>query len=675
MADLSAVVTAIVQGDAYRSSQDALTPASTDSPRRRPIPDPYLSPDDLEVTDVGPHRVLLIGACFVFGWPSILAESGEHLDVEFDRVLFANVFRLPEAPPQPIESYDCQIVQVPLQSVVPDLDLLRLDHDDPAAYEALLERAGELLELFLKKAMVWSDRVPTFVPNYLVPQQNPMGRLMPRYDLRNPIYMVERMNMELDRAVSRYRNARVIDVNHIAGVCGRRFIQEDMLWPQFHGQMMEGNDKFFDQEFNVTDYYETALPDYMYAVWREVRAAYRILKGTDSVKMLCVDLDNTMWRGIVGEHDLVAFQTVGWPSGLSEILLYLKRRGILLVIASKNEESRVRERWDAIFEGKLLLDDFAIIKINWKPKADNIAEAMAEANILPKNVVFMDDNPVERAAVKAAFPEIRTLECSYYYWRRVLAGAAEMQVAAISNESARRTEMVQAQVGRDRVRQEMSREDFLTSLQLRMSISSLRSPDHPDFPRAFELINKTNQFNTTGQRWSDQEASDFLAGGGVWWTFDVTDRFSSYGLVGVACVEGSRIDQFVMSCRVAGLDVEQAFLSVVCGHSGTDGTAEAILRSTDYNAALRDLYARFGWQDAGDVWRGPAEIAAPSHIRILSVEADRVENAVAVVEEAKAVLPEAPTNLSAVLIEPLPSSRASGPPRGLGQRIKRWLSA
>jgi hypothetical protein len=193
----------------------------------------YLAPSQLEVTDIGPKRILLIGACFVFGWPESLERLG--IEVYTDRLLFWAASRMPAAPPLPVESYDLQLIQVPLPTVLPENEYMRLPYDDLPADQALLDRSVSRLELFLREAMVWSDRIPTFVMSYLSPQQNLMGRLLARYDLRNPIYFIERLNMELDRLLAQYRGAHLLDTNHIASVYGRRFVQEDVFWQQFHG--------------------------------------------------------------------------------------------------------------------------------------------------------------------------------------------------------------------------------------------------------------------------------------------------------------------------------------------------------------------------------------------------------------------------------------------------------
>lgn len=604
-------------------------PVGTPSPMRpSPRPEHYLAPIALERSDDGPERLLLVGACFLFNWPALLARAGHRISI--DKFLFANVFPLPDMPPHPLESYDLQLVQVPLPTAVPERDHIRLAYDDEYGHEHLLEESVARLELFLKQALKWSHSIPTLVMNYLVPQQNLLGRLMPRYDLRNPIYFAERINEELARLIGAYPNVHLLDVNHIASVCGRRYLQEDALYCQYHGGLMENNDLILedkadlDRSRHVSEIYDIGLEDFVSAVWREARAMYRTLRGIDSVKLVCVDLDNTLWRGVIGEMgDLDAIITVGWPMGLAEVLVMLRKRGIVLAIISKNDEARVRAGWDTLFGGILRLDDFAIVKINWKPKAENMAEVLEEANLLPGNVVFVDDNPVECAAVTAAFPEIRTIGTLHFHWRRILGWSAELQVPAISDESARRSELIRARIDRTHSRAALTRDAFLATLDLRMRVNRVPSPETPGFARAFELINKTNQFNTTGRRWSHAEAAAYLAGGGMWWAFDVVDRFADHGLVGVICLRDGHIDQFVMSCRVAGLDLEPAALAAILTRAkpraGTHGGGRfsGAIVATDANAVVRDVYARLDWSETeAGLWVGDAPAPASPHVAI-----------------------------------------------------------
>src|SRR5262249_43269016 len=163
---------------------------------------------------------------------------------------------------------------------------------------------------------------------------------------------------------------------------------------------------------------------------------YRTASQIDAVKLVVMDLDDTMWKGVSGEQVDVGPQMIeGWPMGVIEALQYLKRRGVLLGIISKNDEHRVRAVWDKILDQWLRLDDFVSVKINWQPKPENMLQVLRGVNLLPRNTLFIDDNPVERAAMKHAFPDIRVLGRFPFYLRRILLWAPEIQVPTITDES------------------------------------------------------------------------------------------------------------------------------------------------------------------------------------------------------------------------------------------------
>lgn len=296
----------------------------------------------------------------------------------------------------------------------------------------------------------------------------------------------------------------------------------------------------------------------------------------------------------------------------------LKRRGIILALVSKNDPARIAEIWPKVFHARLQLDDFAIHKISWGAKPDAVADAIAEANVLPTSVVFIDDNPLERAAVEAAFPGIRTLGAPHFDWRMILLWSAEAQVATITDESNRRTDMIRAQVVREGARQTMDRSAFLASLGLVVTLGTIESTNASTFARAFELVNKTNQFNTTGRRWTQDEAVAHFTAGGRWWTFAVQDRFTAYGLVGVLIERGAQIEQFVMSCRVFGLGIERAVLAAVSNDAVARGVQlSARFVATERNGPSRTAYPDSGWQDDGDgLWRAPRRSEIPSYISL-----------------------------------------------------------
>ena len=166
-----------------------------------------------------------------------------------------------------------------------------------------------------------------------------------------------------------------------------------------------------EERGNIGQHYDMAPgAAFAGAVIAEAEAMWRTIAQHDAVKLVVIDLDDTLWRGVSGDAATVDHHMfAGWPYGLAEALLYLKKRGVLLAIISKNDEARVREIWRSIVGRALRLEDFAAVRINWTSKAENMADILAAARLLPRSVVFIDDNPAERAAMQAAFADIRVL--------------------------------------------------------------------------------------------------------------------------------------------------------------------------------------------------------------------------------------------------------------------------
>jgi FkbH-like protein len=580
----------------------------------------YRTPVDLAVTPAEARRVLMIGSCFSEGISPYLNRVVP--GAPFDHILYNFVGELPEQPPHPLEAYSFQMIMLPLRTVMPEGLYFRLRYDQPELFAAAFDESVNRLVQLLAGALRYNEQsnLLTFVANFLTPQQNTLGRLLPRYGLCNPVYYVEKLNEVLYDEIHKRNNAHCVDVSEISATFGRRFVQDDGLWLLSHGTYANDWDFQYDRDRIVpiapfTEHHPFKTEEFILAVWSEVTAMYKTIRQVDQVKLVILDLDDILWRGIVAEDGIGNPALVeGWPVGLVEALSFLKRRGILLAIVSKNDENRIVELWDQIFRGLLTLDDFAVRRINWCAKVDNVAEILQEVNLLPRSVVFIDDNPIERASIAEAFPEIRILGSHPYYIRRILLWAPETQVALITAESAQRTQMVQIQVERERSRQRMSRAEFLASLEIKINIVAIRNTGHASFARCLELINKSNQFNTTGRRWTMEECAAFFAQRGRFYAFEVSDRFAAYGVVGVAILLDATIKQFVMSCRVVGLDVETAVIAWIANDSAGP-TLCGELVETDSNFLCRDLFHKCGFERHGDVWtkrRGSA-LRGPVH--------------------------------------------------------------
>jgi HAD superfamily phosphatase (TIGR01681 family) len=303
------------------------------------------------------------------------------------------------------------------------------------------------------------------------------------------VYFFRKLNDSLSIAVSRYNNAFVLDIDEIVGSFGRRYFQPDVLVQTTHSGWLPDCDVYDQNRLHpihrIDEHYPLQGEPIMDAMVDEMLAMRRTIEQIDTVKLVVLDLDDTLWRGVlVEEEEFYSYTTEGWPLGLAEALLFLKKRGVLLALVSKNDEAKIVSLWDKVWGGKLLLEDFAVRKINWESKADNIDEVMREVNVLPPSVVFIDDNPVERAAVQAAFPDIRVLGSEPYVVRRILLWSPETQVAVITEESSRRTEMVHSQVERESARKRFSKEEFLASLNVKNdSFRNLRSQPSEISPR------------------------------------------------------------------------------------------------------------------------------------------------------------------------------------------------
>lgn len=330
-------------------------------------------------------------------------------------------------------------------------------------------------------------------------------------------------------------------------------------------------------------------------IWDRIGALYRVFKQLDPVKLIITDLDNTLWKGVAAEADeIIPWQfTEGWPLGYAEALLACKARGILLAIASKNDEATARDLCSQIWRNRLNFSDFCSIKVNWQSKAQNIAEILLETNLLPQSVLFIDDNPLEIAEVKTSFPSMRTLTVPQERWKHILCFAPETQRKQLSVESMQRTELVQAKIERDKIEACMDRPAFLHSLELALEVVKLTSTDHDHFARAFELLNKTNQFNTTGQRWNEAELEDFFSRGGMIYGFSVKDRLANHGLVGLALVLDNELVQMVLSCRVFGLGIETAMLNTIQSDVAASLIAQWV--ETGRNHTCQFLYPDHGW--------------------------------------------------------------------------------
>jgi FkbH-like protein len=584
----------------------------------------YRTPIDLQVTPDSGLRFLVVGGCLAEPFPLIASMINNAFKGDF--ILLNNFDAFPDLPPAQASQYDFQIIHIPLRAILGNA-FFHLP-DDVARHEEFLRQTQDYLSRYLANVLRLNTehKLLTFVLGFLVPQQNPLGRFQPRYDVRNIMHFVERLNMFLAAEIARHENAHFVDTDQVSSSIGKKACQDDTVWSFTHGTTLSDGDH--DHDLNrlepptsMQHHYSERWLEFFEAVLHELFAMYRSLRQQDAVKLVAVDLDDTLWRGIAAEGTLGVLE--GWPMGFMETLLFLKKRGILLAIVSKNDEQFIASNWQNIVQGQIALTDFAARKINFRSKVDNLAEILQEVNLRPKNAVMIDDNPVERAAIQAGLPGVRVLGSHLYYLKRILLWASETQPSVITRESSRKTEMIQAQLERESVRKQLSSEEFLQTLGLRVTLSVVRTTKDLHMSRALELFNKTNQFNTTGARYTLEQCHQFLVAGCQLYVVQAEDRFTQYGLIGAAWVRQNCIDHLVMSCRALGLGIEDAFLAHLANRLGREHATVMLgqLQPTDANLACRPLYSRNGFTQVetnSDLWSRPlaAPLLVPPHVSL-----------------------------------------------------------
>lgn len=523
----------------------------------------FRTPNDLEVTPGYPKRVLVIGSCLIASIPENIQRHWP--GCEADWIALNNLQPLPEQPPQPLDTYDFQLIQTSTRAFWRDTEHLMLSQERPRDWQQLQTTAVERLRLIMHELMRYNRErgVLTFVANFFVPTVNPAGRLLPRNDHRNLVFFFEELNRALVEIVGGYANAYILDVDAIAASLGKRYILDEAMWISTHNAVYGVTDdpldgKRLEPVAPQLSKFESKAYEFILECLHELRASFRSVRGTDAIKLVVTDLDDTLWRGVSGEWDGPVFSD-GWPNGYAEALAFLRQRGVLLAVISKNDPQTVMGRWSSL----LPPEQFSVLMINWTDKPTNMQEVLATTNLLPHNVLFIDDNPAERQAMQAAYPTMRVIGADPHVLRRILLWSPELQSGGISRESAQRSAMVEGQIRREAQRQQLDRGSFLAGLKLRLRPLSLMGMGSDSASRCLELINKTNQFNTTGERWTHEGLAAALAAGAQLWGFDITDVHTPYGITAVAVLQPGLVRQMVVSCRVFGLGIEETLLQLL----------------------------------------------------------------------------------------------------------------
>lgn len=563
----------------------------------------HAAPTELLVNRVFPKKILIVGSCGAEAWGF---HHKKYDNVECDYIFTNGLDRLPEKTQQELGAYDFQLIQLPLRFVLPDSALWDSQKKNDEEIQQLFQQAKVRLHLLLEKHLGYQEslKILTFVANFYVPQFNPLGRFSLSYDLRNPQHFISELNRYLEQLIKDKANTALINIDSLASSFGKRYILEDSVNIFSHGSVLPGHkedESRIEKAPPFPEHVEIKNSEFHLMMWNDLIAAWRTSIQNDQVKLVVVDLDDTLWHGVIGDLSTVGADIgEGWPIGLIEALAFFKMRGGMLAIISKNDHEIATKGYNKVHGKRFSIDNFVSLKINFRPKHENMAEILSAINITPKSVVFIDDNPVEREQMQAAFPDMRVLHGFHYYWRRIILNSPETQVRSITAESAGKTELVKKQFEREELKSQLDRTEFLKSLDINVSIGLLNKSSPTDiFNRCFELLNKTNQFNTTGRRWTFEQFSSFSSENHVFY-FSAEDKFSAYGLVGVVLISGSAIEQFVMSCRVAGLGIEIGVMKNIvnyCRHRFSITNFTALFINTNINVLCASFYKICGFTD------------------------------------------------------------------------------
>lgn len=333
-----------------------------------------------------------------------------------------------------------------------------------------------------------------------------------------------------------------------------------------------------------------------------------------SKKCLVLDLDNTLWGGVIGDDGLEGI-VLGEGSAAGEAHLALQRyakqlhqRGVILAVCSKNDPTIAESVFRDHPEMLLKRADIAAFVANWTDKAANLQRIAEQLNIGVDSLVFVDDNPAERARIRESLPQVAVpeLPSDPAFWVRCLADAGYFEAVAFTDEDRARNEQYAANASRDSLRElSQSVDEFLSGLG--MSVTS--GPIRPvDLMRVTQLINKTNQFNPTTRRYTAPEVSAFASSDScVTLQFRLADRFGDNGLVSAMLLRPDvnnpdvlEIDTWVMSCRVFGRQLEDEALNIAveaCRNRGARALRAEFL-PTAKNGVVANLYPSLGFTPA-----------------------------------------------------------------------------
>lgn len=473
----------------------------------------------------------------------------------------------------------------------------------PAIHEAG-DMVDQLLDMeFTKFKNLWGRITDSYncmviQNNFELPHYRTLGNL-DFYDIHGRTYFISQLNQRFAQYARTNKNLCINDINYISAWFG----------------LERWYDKHFWYSYKYAMNYE-AIPLLAHSIASIIKAIYG-----KSKKCLVLDLDNTLWGGVIGDDGMEGIQigketpTAEAHTEFQQYVIELKERGIMLAICSKNEEENAIKGFlhpDSI----LKFDDFAAFKANWDPKHENVKDIAKSLNIGSDSLVFVDDNPAEREIVMSQVPEVEVpdIGSNVAKYIDILDKTGYFETFSLSGDDLQRNRFYAENTLRKEMKAHFKNyDDFLKSLDM---VAEIRSFMPVYLDRITQLINKTNQFNLTTKRYTLAEIES-IAGNPAYITFygRLQDKFGDNGLISIIIgfkkEKELHVDLWLMSCRVLKRGMESAMFNRLVEEAQKEGVATiyGYYYKTPKNAMVSDLYRDMGFEcvslsENGDsVWR------------------------------------------------------------------------
>ena len=407
------------------------------------------------------------------------------------------------------------------------------------------------------------------------------------------LYQIRKINFQLMELAQKLKNLFILDLSVLQSQYGLNYLTNNKIY--VNTDLYLNLDSLPIIAKNTTDIIQSI--------------------GGKFKKCLILDLDNTVWGGIIGDDGLENIQIgdLGIGKAFSELQLYakqLKQRGIILAICSKNDENIAKEPFEKHPEMILTLDDISVFVANWKNKADNIRYIQGILNIGFDSMVFLDDNPFERNMVRTnitdiTVPELPEDPAEYVNYLRTL---NLFETASFTEEDQQRTIQYQEEAKRAvEFRQFVNEEDFLKSLEM----SSLVEPFNAfNTPRVAQLTQRSNQFNLRTIRYTEEEIAALVKDVSFMTiAFSLKDKFGDYGLISLVILKKMDknevfIDTWIMSCRVLKRNMENFVLNTIVQIAKQNSFSRIIgeYLPTQKNGMVKDHYLNLGFKQVQNLW-------------------------------------------------------------------------